>query len=104
MACNVAWFLVTDVLLCVSVGIFTHYHLTGKNEKSKKRNYAVSGRSLGRNVLLMPEVRGGWPDWFDTKQRQKYHAEDQLLMPNMTNLAADGLQQMKTTLSATTVG
>ena len=30
----------------------------------KKRKYPVSSSSVGANVLLMPEVRGEWTDWF----------------------------------------
>ena len=37
----------------------------------KKRKYPVSGTSLGENALLMPEVRGEWPDWFKMIERQQ---------------------------------
>jgi len=31
----------------------------------KKRKYPVRGSSVGKNALLMPEVSGEWPDWFE---------------------------------------
>ena len=37
----------------------------------KMRQYPVSGTSLGENALLMPEVRGEWPDWFKMIERQQ---------------------------------
>jgi hypothetical protein len=37
----------------------------------KKRKYPVSGSSVGANALLMPEVRGEWPDWFELIERQQ---------------------------------
>ena len=37
----------------------------------KKRKYPVSGSSVGENALLMPEVRGEWPDWFELIERQQ---------------------------------
>ena len=36
-------------------------------EKEKK---AVSSDSVGKNSLLMAEVRGKWPDWLELIQRQ----------------------------------
>lgn len=46
----------------------TSQGLTGNG--LKKRKHPVSGRSAGRNVMLMPEVGGGWLDWFEMIQRQ----------------------------------
>ena len=37
----------------------------------KKRKYPVSGTLLGENALLVPEVRGEWPDWFKMIERQQ---------------------------------
>ncbi|MDF4259779.1 hypothetical protein P3388_25940 [Vibrio parahaemolyticus] len=37
----------------------------------KKKKYPVSSSSLGENALLMPEVRGEWPDWFKMIERQQ---------------------------------
>ena len=37
----------------------------------KKNKYPVSGSSVGGNALLMPEVRGEWPDWFELIERQQ---------------------------------
>jgi len=36
----------------------------------KKRKYPVSGNSVGKNALLMPEVRGRWQDGFEQIERQ----------------------------------
>jgi len=36
----------------------------------KERKYPVSGSSVGKNALLMPEVRGEWPDRFELIERQ----------------------------------
>ncbi len=38
---------------------------------TKKRKYAVIGSSVGDNALLMPEVRGDWPDWFGLIEKQQ---------------------------------
>jgi len=40
-------------------------------EWSEKGKYPVSGSSLGKNALLMPEVRGEWPDWLKVIERQQ---------------------------------
>lgn len=40
-------------------------------EKKKKRKYPVSSSSLGKNALLMPEVRGYWSDYFELTGRQQ---------------------------------
>ncbi|XP_073782825.1 uncharacterized protein si:rp71-77l1.2 isoform X1 [Danio rerio] len=37
----------------------------------KKRKYPVSDSSVGTNALLMPELRGEWPDWFQLIERQQ---------------------------------
>ncbi len=50
---------------CSSTGIF-----------HKKRKYPVSSSCLGKNALLMPDVRGEWPDSF--KLLQPRYAEEHL--------------------------
>jgi len=42
---------------------------TGNGQK--KRKYPVSSSSVGENTLLMPEIRGEWPDWFKLIERQQ---------------------------------
>ncbi len=37
----------------------------------KKRKYPVSRSSLGENALLLPEVRGERPGWFEMTERQQ---------------------------------
>ncbi|KAF7667055.1 hypothetical protein LDENG_00080500 [Lucifuga dentata] len=51
---------------------FSHMPSLGFTENGpKKRKYPVSGSSLGENALLMPEVRGEWPDRFKMIERQQ---------------------------------
>ncbi len=38
----------------------------------KDTKYPVSGSSVGENALLMPEVRGEWPDLFELIEKQQY--------------------------------
>ncbi len=37
----------------------------------KKRKYLFSSSNVGENALLMPEVRGEWPDRFKLIERQQ---------------------------------
>jgi len=45
-------------------------HTTISTEDSPKK-YPLSGSSKGEKALLMPEVRGEWPDWFKLIERQQ---------------------------------
>jgi len=56
---------------CWSSGIFTISRVYRKWSGKKKKN-PVSGSSVGENALLMPEVRGEWPDWFKLIEKQQY--------------------------------
>lgn len=50
----------------------------------------VSSRSLGKNTMLMPGVRGG---------RRRTSLKTQHIKPSELHLVADGFQQQKTTVS-----
>ncbi len=37
----------------------------------KKNKFPVNGNYVGKNALLMPEVRVEWPDWFELREREQ---------------------------------
>ena len=45
--------------------------LLGFSRTTISRVYRERSISLGENALLMPEVRGEWPDWFKMIERQQ---------------------------------
>ncbi len=49
---------------CTTISKFTE-------NGQKKRKYPVKGSFVGKNALLMPEVRGEWPDRFEPTERQQ---------------------------------
>ncbi len=54
--------------------ILAHYMKTISriyNIFPKKSKYPVSNSSVGEHALLMLEVRGEWPDWFELIERQQ---------------------------------
>lgn len=74
--------------------------ISGLTENSlKERKYSVSSSFLGGKAILMPEVRGKWPDCFELVGKQQLL---RLLQPryeeahNKWNLEAGRLQQQKT--------
>ncbi len=71
MTLNMAWLLMPDSisetpdLLEFSLETISRVD----QEWPEKDKYPVSGHSEGENALLMAEVRGEWPDWFELTER-----------------------------------
>lgn len=52
------------------LGLFSAKPYLGFTENSpNKRKYPVTGSSVGKNALLVPEVREKWSDWFELIER-----------------------------------
>lgn len=66
----------------------------------KNKNHPVSSSSLDVNALLLRDMRGEWPDWFENPSLQTRWAEKHLRKQGTSNLESDGSQNQKPTLGS----
>ena len=50
---------------------FSHTMISRIYKERLRKKYLVNKSFMGKNALLMPEVRGEWTDWFELIERLK---------------------------------